>query len=162
MSNTEPRVEVRPDRRSVLPWRRHHVEVAVAPLVTAYRDRHRKADTALIERAFDVARVAHADQVRRSGEPYIAHPLGVAMILAGLGLDDITIAAALLHDAVEDTTVTADDLQDQFGPDVAAIVNGVTKLERLQFDAKGAQQAAAVRKVVVAMATDPRVLRIHH
>src|SRR5215510_9330426 len=160
MSSTEPRVEARPDRRSVLPWRRHHVDVEVAPLVAAYRDRHRKADTALIERAFDVARVAHADQVRRSGEPYIAHPLGVAMILAGLGLDDITIAAALLHDAVEDTTVTADDLQDQFGPDVAAIVDGVTKLDRLQFDSKEAQQAAPLRKMLVAMAKDIRVLLI--
>src|SRR5918994_236647 len=145
MSNTEPRVEVRPDRRSVLPWRRHHVDVEVAPLIAAYRDRHRKADTALIEQAFEVARVAHADQVRRSGEPYIAHPLGVAMILAGLGLDDVTIAAALLHDAVEDTTVTDKDLQQRFGSDVAAIVDGVTKLDRLQFDSKEAQQAATHR-----------------
>jgi GTP diphosphokinase / guanosine-3',5'-bis(diphosphate) 3'-diphosphatase len=160
MSDTEPRVEVRPDRRSVLPWRRHHVDVEVAPLITAYRDRHKKADTALIERAFEVARTAHADQVRRSGEPYIAHPLGVAMILAGLGLDDVTIAAALLHDAVEDTTVTDEDLQERFGPDVAAIVDGVTKLDRLQFDSKEAQQAATLRKMLVAMAKDIRVLLI--
>ena len=76
------------------------------PLVNAYLERHRRADTTLIEHAFDVARDAHAEQVRRSGEPYITHPLGVAMILADLGLDDVTIAAALLHDAVEDTTVT--------------------------------------------------------
>src|SRR2546421_1995028 len=160
MSNTEPRVEVRPDRRSVLPWRRHHVDVEVAPLIAAYRDRHRKADTAMIEQAFEVARVAHADQVRRSGEPYIAHPLGVAMILADLGLDDVTIAAALLHDAVEDTTVTDEDLQEQFGPDVAAIVDGVTKLDRLQFDSREAQQAATMRKMLVAMAKDIRVLLI--
>src|SRR5712675_813141 len=160
MSNTEPRVEVRPDRRSVLPWRRHHVDLEVAPLIAAYRDRHRKGDTALIEQAFEVARVAHADQVRRSGEPYIAHPLGVAMILADLGLDDVTIAAALLHDAVEDTTVTGEDLQEQFGPDVAAIVDGVTKLDRLQFDSKEAQQAATLRKMLVAMAKDIRVLLI--
>src|SRR5947208_2309814 len=160
MSNTEPRVEVRPDRRSVLPWRRHHVDVEVAPLIAAYRDRHRKGDTAMIEQAFEVARVAHADQVRRSGEPYIEHPLGVAMILADLGLDDVTIAAALLHDAVEDTTVTDEDLQEQFGPDVAAIVDGVTKLDRLQFDSKEAQQAATLRKMLVAMAKDIRVLLI--
>src|SRR5947199_295740 len=160
MSNTEPRVEVRPDRRSVLPWRRHHVDVEVAPLIAAYRDRHRKGDTALIERAFEIARVAHADQVRRSGEPYIAHPLGVAMILADLGLDDVTIAAALLHDAVEDTTVTDEDLQERFGPDVAAIVDGVTKLDRLQFDSREAQQAATMRKMLVAMAKDVRVLLI--
>src|SRR6266568_1954896 len=160
MSATEPRVEARPDRRSVLPWRRHHVDVEVAPLIAAYRDRHRKADTALIERAFEMARRAHADQVRRSGKPYIAHPLGVAMILADLGLDDVTIAAALLHDAVEDTTVTDEDLQEQFGPDVAAIVDGVTKLDRLQFDTKEAQQAATLRKMLVAMAKDIRVLLI--
>src|SRR5437588_3866776 len=160
MSNTEPRVEVLPDRRSVLPWRRHHVDVEVAPLIATYRDRHRKADTAMIEQAFEVARVAHADQVRRSGEPYIAHPLGVAMILADLGLDDVTIAAALLHDAVEDTTVTGEDLHEQFGPDVAAIVDGVTKLDRLQFDSKEAQQAATLRKMLVAMAKDIRVLLI--
>src|SRR2546423_9734922 len=160
MSNTEPRVEVRPDRRSVLPWRRHHVDVEVAPLIAAYRDRHRRPEPVLTERAFEVARVAHADQVRRSGEPYIAHPLGVAMILADLGLDDVTIAAALLHDAVEDTTVTGEDLQEQFGPDVAAIVDGVTKLDRLQFDSKEAQQAATLRKMLVAMAKDIRVLLI--
>src|SRR6478609_9084024 len=160
MSNTEPRVEVRPDRRSVLPWRRHHVDVEVAPLIAAYRDRHRKADTALIEQAFEVARVAHADQVRRSGEPYITHPLGVALILADLGLDDVTIAAALLHDAVEDTTVTSEDLDRELGSDVASIVEGVTKLDRLQFDSKEAQQAATLRKMLVAMAKDIRVLLI--
>src|SRR5438552_2252681 len=160
MSNTEPRVEVRPARCSALPGRRPLVDVEVAPLIAAYRDRHRKADTALIEQAFEVARVALADQVRRSGEPYIAHPLGVAMILADLGLDDVTIAAALLHDAVEDTTVTGEDLHEQFGPDVAAIVDGVTELDRLQFDSKEAQQAATLRKMLVAMAKDIRVLLI--
>src|SRR6266536_823051 len=158
--STEPRVEVRPDRRSVLPWRRHHVDVEVAPLIAAFKERHRKAETGLIERAFEVARQAHADQVRRSGEPYIAHPLGVAMILADLGLDDVTIAAALLHDAVEDTTVTSPDIERELGADVATIVEGVTKLDRLQFDSKEAQQAATLRKMLVAMAKDIRVLLI--
>src|SRR5215471_2431918 len=110
MSTTEPRVETREgraDRRSVLPWRRHHpVDVEVAPLVTRYRERHRRADSGLIEQAFELARDAHREQVRRSGEAYITHPLGVAMILADLGLDDVTIAAALLQHAVEDTTIT--------------------------------------------------------
>ena len=82
------------------------------------------------------------------------------MILADLGLDDVTIAAALLHDAVEDTTVTDEDLQKRFGTDVAAIVDGVTKLDRLQFDSKEAQQAATLRKMLVAMAKDIRVLLI--
>ncbi|MBV8950290.1 MAG: bifunctional (p)ppGpp synthetase/guanosine-3',5'-bis(diphosphate) 3'-pyrophosphohydrolase, partial [Actinobacteria bacterium] len=157
---TDPRLEPRTDRRSVLPWRRHHVDLAVAPLVALYKEHHRKADTDLIERAFEVARVAHAEQVRRSGDPYIAHPLGVAMILANLGLDDVTLAAALLHDAVEDTAVTASDIDASFGPDVAAIVDGVTKLDRLQFDTKEEQQSATLRKMLVAMAKDIRVLLI--
>ena len=162
MSTTEPRVEIRTDRRSVLPWRRQHtVDVEVAPLVTAYRERHRRADTAMIEQAFEVARDAHAEQVRRSGDPYIAHPLGVALILADLGLDDVTIAAALLHDAVEDTTRHRRATSSaSFGADVAAIVDGVTKLDRLQFDSKEAQQAATLRKMLVAMAKDIRVLLI--
>ncbi|MSO78671.1 MAG: bifunctional (p)ppGpp synthetase/guanosine-3',5'-bis(diphosphate) 3'-pyrophosphohydrolase [Acidimicrobiia bacterium] len=155
-------METRPDRRSVLalPWRRHQVDVELAPLLQSFHKRHRRADTARIEEAFEVARVAHAEQVRRSGEPYIAHPLGVAMILADLGLDDVTIAGALLHDAIEDTAITLEDLEQQFGPEIAAIVNGVTKLDRLHFDSKEAQQAATLRKMLVAMASDIRVLLI--
>ena len=155
-------IELRPDRRSglPLPWRRHHVDGELAPLLEAYRERHRRADTQLIEQSYDVARAAHAEQVRRSGEPYIAHPLGVAMILARLGLDDVTIAGALLHDAVEDTALTQEDLESEFGSEVAAIVDGVTKLDRLQFDSKEAQQAATLRKMLVAMAKDIRVLLI--
>ena len=161
LTGSGPRVEVRTDRRSVLPWRRHHtVAVEVAPLVTAYRERHRRTDTALIEHTFDLARDAHREQVRRSGEPYITHPLGVALILADLGLDDVTIAAALLHDAVEDTSVTVEQIEEQLGADVATIVDGVTKLDRLQFDSKEAQQAATLRKMLVAMAKDIRVLLI--
>ena len=80
----------------------------------------------MIARAYDVAERAHEGQLRKSGEPYITHPLAVAAILAGLSLDDVTIAAALLHDAVEDTGVTLDDLERDFGPVVASIVDGVT------------------------------------
>ncbi|MFI5045582.1 MAG: RelA/SpoT family protein [Acidimicrobiia bacterium] len=161
MSTTESRVEVRTDRRSVLPWRRHHnVDVEVAPLVQAYTERHRRTDTGLIEAAFELARTAHEEQVRRSGEPYITHPLGVALILADLGLDDVTLAAALLHDAVEDTRVTAVEIEELLGREVAEIVDGVTKLDRLQFDSKEAQQAATLRKMLVAMAKDIRVLLI--
>ena len=153
MSTTEPRVEIRTDRRSVLPWRRQHtVDVEVAPLVTAYKERHRRSDTGMIEQAFELARIAHAEQVRRSGEPYITHPLGVALILADLGLDDVTIAAALLHDAVEDTSVTVDQIEVELGAEVAAIVDGVTKLDRLQFDSKEAQQAATLRAMLMGIA----------
>ncbi len=111
-------------------------------------------------RAAETATVAHAGQRRRSGEPYITHPIAVAGIVADLGLDAQTVAAALLHDAVEDTGVTTEDIERDFGPAVALIVEGVTKLDRLQFDSKEAQQAATVRKMLVAMADDWRVLII--
>ncbi len=148
--------------KATLPRRRSHVHVdsVLQPLVDRYQARHPKADTALIEQAYSVARDAHQDQVRRSGDAYITHPVGVAMVLADLGLDDVTIAAALLHDAVEDTPVTLEDLEIDFGPDVAGIVDGVTKLERIHFDSKEAQQAATMRKMLVAMAKDIRVLVI--
>ena len=143
-----------------MPWRRHHVDVELAPLVGAFQAHHRRADPTLIEDAFEVAREAHAGQVRRSGEPYLAHPIGVATILAELGLDDVTIAGALLHDSIEDTPITLGDLQTRFGDEVAAIVDGVTKLDRLQFDSLEAHQAATLRKMLVAMASDIRVLLI--
>ena len=145
----------------VLPWRRQtQTSDALAPLLSAYRTRHPKGDPSLFVRAYEVAAKAHEGQIRNSGEAYISHPLAVATILAGLGLDDITVAAALLHDAVEDTGVTLAELETDFGPDVAAIVDGVTKLDRVRFDSKEAQQAATMRKMLVAMAKDPRVLLI--
>jgi len=137
-----------------------NVDGALRPLLASVRQGDDQRETGLIEDAYEVARDAHRDQVRRSGDPYIAHPLGVAMILSDLGLDDITLAGALLHDAVEDTSVTLDDLRARFGPDVAAIVDGVTKLDRLEFDSREEQQAATMRKMLVAMAKDVRVLLI--
>ncbi len=125
-----------------------------------YRSRHPKAPTGLITRAYEVAAVAHRNQLRKSGEAYIHHPLAVAQVVAELGLDDVTIAAALLHDAVEDTEVSLEDVEREFGEGVAAIVDGVTKLERLHFDSREAQQAATMRKMLVAMAKDVRVLII--
>src|SRR3954466_3845014 len=136
------------------------VDRAARPLMDRVVARRPDADLGFIERAYVVARDAHRDQMRRSGDPYIAHPVGVALILADLGLDDVTLAGALLHDAVEDTSVTLADLEEQFGPDVAAIVDGVTKLDRLEFDSREAQQAATMRKMLVAMAKDVRVLLI--
>jgi GTP diphosphokinase / guanosine-3',5'-bis(diphosphate) 3'-diphosphatase len=137
-----------------------NVDSALRPLLESVRSGDDQRETALIQDAYEVARDAHRDQVRRSGDPFIAHPIGVAMILSDLGLDDITLAGALLHDAVEDTSVTLDDLQARFGPDVAAIVDGVTKLDRLEFDSREEQQAATMRKMLVAMAKDVRVLLI--
>ncbi len=132
----------------------------LAPVVDAFLRRHPGDDTSLIMRAAETATVAHAGQLRRSGEPYITHPIAVAGIVAELGLDAQTVAAALLHDAVEDTGVTTEMIDRDFGPAVALIVDGVTKLDRLQFDSKEAQQAATVRKMLVAMANDWRVLII--
>ena len=146
----------------VLPWRRNQQPPAdeVAPLLHAFRDRHPKAPTALITRAYLRAADAHRGQARSSGEAYIQHPLAVARIIAELGLDDVTVAAALLHDTVEDTGMTLDEVTLRFGKDVAAIVDGVTKLDRVQFDSREAQQAATMRKMLVAMAKDLRVLII--
>jgi guanosine-3',5'-bis(diphosphate) 3'-pyrophosphohydrolase len=147
----------------VLPWRRSAPPLAeeVAPLLTAFRARHgRTVRTELITRAYVAAAAAHEGQTRRTGEAYIHHPIAVARIVADLGLDDVTIAAALLHDSVEDTGMTLVDVERDFGADVAAIVDGVTKLDRLDFDTKEAQQAATVRKMIVAMSKDLRVLII--
>jgi len=132
----------------------------LVPVIEAFLRRHPGDDTSLIVRAAETATVAHAGQLRRSGEPYITHPIAVAGIVADLGLDAQTVAAALLHDAVEDTGVTTEVIDRDFGPTVANIVEGVTKLDRLQFDSKEAQQAATVRKMLVAMASDWRVLII--
>src|SRR6202167_5631887 len=119
-----------------------------------------EADRQLIARAGAAAEAAHAGQVRQTGEPYVTHPVVVAGIVAELGLDALSVAAALLHDAVEDTRLSVEDVALSFGAEEAAIVDGVTKLDRLQFDSKEAQQAATVRKMLVAMATDWRVLVI--
>ncbi|MBU3703571.1 MAG: bifunctional (p)ppGpp synthetase/guanosine-3',5'-bis(diphosphate) 3'-pyrophosphohydrolase [Ilumatobacteraceae bacterium] len=146
----------------VLPWRRQAAAPSdeLAPLLVAYRSRHPKASVSLINRAYLTARRAHQHQVRGSGESYINHPIAVAKIVADIGLDDVSLAAALLHDAVEDTEITLNEVEAEFGSEVASIVDGVTKLERLQFDSKEAQQAATMRKMLVAMAKDIRVLVI--
>ena len=136
------------------------LEASVERLVTRYLEHHEGGDTALIRRAGIVAINAHEGQLRRTGEPYVTHPIAVADITADLGLDEMTIAAALLHDAVEDTGVTNEWLIGEFGEKVAAVVDGVTKLDRLEFDSKEAQQAATIRKMFIAMAQDWRVLMI--
>ena len=146
----------------VLPWRRHHSAPVeeLAPLLTSYRRRHPKGSVAMVNRAYEAARIAHISQQRSSGEAYINHPIAVARIVADIGLDEVSLAAALLHDAVEDTEITLEDVYRDFGDEVASLVDGVTKLERLQFDSREAQQAATMRKMLVAMARDMRVLVI--
>jgi GTP pyrophosphokinase len=147
----------------VLPWRRQQAEVAnseLAPLLASYRRRHPKSPVSTISRAYRVAAEAHQSQMRSSGESYINHPLAVAQIVADIGLDEVSVTAALLHDAVEDTEITVADVARDFGAEVAAIVDGVTKLERIRFDSREEQQAASMRKMLVAMAKDLRVLVI--
>jgi GTP diphosphokinase / guanosine-3',5'-bis(diphosphate) 3'-diphosphatase len=131
-----------------------------APLLKKVRSYNPKMDTKGLERAFVVAEVAHEGQFRLSGEDFIEHPLAVAGILADLRLDTTTLEAALLHDVVEDTDVTLERVQDEFGEEVARIVDGLTKLERIHFRSRELAQAENVRKMIVAMAGDIRVLLI--
>jgi GTP diphosphokinase / guanosine-3',5'-bis(diphosphate) 3'-diphosphatase len=119
-----------------------------------------KGDLKALEAAYQTAEAAHAGQRRLSGEPFIEHPLAVAQILADMRLDTTTLEAGLLHDTVEDTTVSLDTIRTEFGEDVAQIVDGLTKLDKLQFQTRELAQAENVRKMIVAMAGDIRVLLI--
>ena len=130
-------------------------------LITRVRRYHPSDDISLIESAYKVANDAHKDQARKSGEPYIIHPLCVAIILADLEMDKETIAAGLLHDVVEDTIMTTDQIRAEFGDDVALLVDGVTKLGQLQYQGdKLDLQAENMRKMFLAMAKDIRVIII--
>jgi guanosine-3',5'-bis(diphosphate) 3'-pyrophosphohydrolase len=119
-----------------------------------------KADAKLLQRAFEFAEVSHRGQTRKSGEPFIEHPLEVAHILADLGMDETTLVASLLHDVVEDTAQGMDDIVREFGMEIAAIVDGLTKLDKITYRSREAEQAENVRKMIVAMAEDIRVLII--
>ncbi len=130
----------------------------VEHLIRTVRANHPKGDFALIERAYVVAERAHQGQLRQSGEPYITHPVAVAQILAELGLGPKAIAAALLHDTVEDTAYSLDQLSADFGDEVSMLVDGVTKLDKVKYG--DAAQAETVRKMIVAMSKDIRVLVI--
>ncbi len=117
-------------------------------------------DRAAVERALDFACERHADQVRHSGDEFITHPVGVAQICAGMRLDTETLCAALLHDTVEDTTASLDEIRAEFGEEIAQLVDGVTKLTGITFESRDERQAENYRKMMVAMATDVRVILI--
>lgn len=134
--------------------------IEIEPILSAMRRHYPDGDEDQVVRAYLVAQRSHAGQFRKSGVPFITHPMAVAQIIAEYGLDADTIAAALLHDTVEDTDLSLDDVRDVFGEDVALITDGVTKLDRITFQTKEEAQAATIRKMVVAMAKDVRVLII--
>jgi GTP pyrophosphokinase len=133
---------------------------SIEPLIATLAYRHPGIDTEIVRRGYAMATRAHEGQRRLSGEPYITHSIAVAQIVADLGLDATSAVAALLHDVVEDTPVAVAEIESEFGPVIAEIVDGVTKLDRLKFSSREAQQAATVRKMLVAMANDWRVLVI--
>ena len=121
---------------------------------------HPTDDVGLVEHAFYFAQEAHKDVMRKSGKPYFTHPLRVAFILSDLMMDSTTCAAGLLHDVVEDTDITLADITEKFGAEVALLVDGVTKLNKLDFTSKEEQQAESLRKMFLAMAKDIRVVII--
>ena len=134
--------------------------VTIDAILEAVKRYQPNADTDLIRRAYELADAAHKGQKRVSGEDYIIHPLAVAKILTDLQIDDITISAAILHDVVEDTTHTLDEMRELFGDEVAMLIDGVTKLGRIQYKSKEEQQLESYRKMFLAMAKDIRVIMI--
>ena len=133
-------------------------EITIQDVISKKKETSRRVDTKLIMKAYNYAVEHHGEQKRRSGEPYIIHPLNVAYILAGVGLDEATICAALLHDVVEDTDATDADLRREFGNEIADMVAGVTKLEAMQFTTVEEQQVEDYRKMFLAMGKDIRVI----
>ncbi len=152
------RVRDRLARRLAATPRQSGVKPVLEPLLAIHRGAHPKVDARLLQRGYDLADQCHRGQLRKSGDPYITHPLAVATILAELGMDTTTLVAALLHDTVEDTGLSLQDVEAQFGADVSHLVDGVTKLDKVKYGA--AAEAETIRKMVVAMARDPRVLVI--
>jgi len=129
-------------------------------IIEKIREHEPNADFKLIRKAYNYARMAHSGQKRISGKPYITHPVEVATILAGIEMDVASICAALLHDVIEDTSVTYKDILDEFGEEIALLVEGVTKLSRINFNSKEEAQAENLRKMFIAMAKDIRVIVI--
>ena len=129
-------------------------------LVTKVRANNPDSDTDLLHRAYDFSAVEHAGQLRRSGEQYITHPLEVAALVADMKLDDVAIAASLLHDVVEDTLTTIDSVRELFGPEVAHVVEGVTKISTIPFSSSEERQAENFRKMLLAMVDDVRVILV--
>ncbi len=129
-------------------------------LMRTMRDNRPADDLELVRKAYEFSQKHHAGQTRASGEPYLVHPLGVALVLAEMKMDPVAIAAGLLHDSVEDTSVTIVDIRKEFGEQVAHIVEGVTKISQIDFATREEQQAENLRKMMLAMVDDIRVVLI--
>ena len=130
-------------------------------LISCIRKYHPSTDVSMIGKAYHLAKKAHGDQLRKSGEPYIVHPLWVAIILAELEMDKETIAAGMMHDVIEDTKIGEETLKKEFGEDVCFLVDGVTKLGQLSYSSDKLEvQAESLRKMFLAMAKDIRVIII--
>lgn len=138
----------------------NQTEFTIEALIKRITDEDRQYDIEKIQRAYELAKKYHNGQVRDSGEPYITHPIAVAFILLDLGMDTDTICAALLHDVVEDTSCTLDELKKRFGDDVAMLVNGVTKLKKIPLATREEQNAENIRKILLAMSEDIRIIII--
>ena len=135
-------------------------EVGIEDIISTVKKQKGRRDTKIIQKAYDYAKAKHGDQLRKSGEPYIIHPVQVAYTLAMLGMDDNTICAALLHDVLEDTDTTYEDLEKEFNSEIAYMVDGVTKLSKLQYASVEEQQVENYRKMFLAMGKDIRVILI--
>ncbi len=145
---------------SLLPSEAAPAIITHEALMDAIQASGRSYDLEMIERAFHTADEAHKNVKRRSGEPYICHPLAVARLVLDLGMDSESIAAALLHDVVEDTPITIEEVEKSFGAEVALLGDGVTKLTKIQFSSIEEQQAENLRKMLLAMSQDVRVMII--
>lgn len=137
-----------------------NINHTIEEVLETVKKSNRRADLKLIKRAYEFAKDKHKDQLRRSGEPYIIHPIQVAYILSTLGLDHSTICAALLHDVIEDTDVTLEDIAKEFSQEIAEMVDGVTKLSKLNYTSEQEQQVENYRKMFLAMGKDIRVILI--
>ncbi|HLL33306.1 MAG TPA: HD domain-containing protein [Streptomyces sp.] len=157
---SRPRIDLRRLGRAALlgPAARHRLPDAISHVVDAHRAHHPDADLEPLRRAYVLAESSHRGQMRKSGEPYITHPLAVTLILAELGAETTTLTASLLHDTVEDTDVTLDQVGEQFGEEVRYLVDGVTKLEKVDYGA--AAEPETFRKMLVATGNDVRVMSI--
>ncbi|WP_435871314.1 HD domain-containing protein [Micrococcus luteus] len=140
------------------PASRDRLSDAIGHVAEAHRAHHPDADLSILHKAYVLAESSHRGQMRKSGEPYITHPLAVTLILAELGAETTTLTASLLHDTVEDTEVTLDQVGEQFGEEVRYLVDGVTKLEKVDYGA--AAEPETFRKMLVATGNDVRVMSI--